>query len=160
MESVTILCVGRLKERFFSDAAAEYVKRLGRFCKLQIIEVKDEPTPDRPSEKERTAVLEKEGARILEKLPRQAYAVALCVEGKQLQSEAFAEMLGRIFTTGKNHVVFVIGGSMGLSDAVKERADLRLGFSEMTFPHQLMRVILLEQVYRAYCIRAGSPYHK
>lgn len=160
MVSVTIICAGKLKEKFYREAAAEYEKRLSRFCKLSLIELKDEPTPDTPTEKERAAVLEKEGARILAKIPSGAYITALCVEGKQNSSEDFARLLAQGEIEGRGHIVFIIGGSLGLSPQIKERADLRLSFSEMTFPHQLMRVILLEQIYRGFQIRTGTPYHK
>lgn len=160
MVSVTLIAVGKLKEKFYRDAAAEYEKRLSRFCKLEILELKDEPTPDNPTEKERAAVLEKEGARILSKISDSAYVIALCVEGSQRSSENFAQLLEQAEITGRGHIVFVIGGSLGLSAQVKNRANLRLSFSEMTFPHQLMRVILLEQIYRGFQIRSGTQYHK
>nr|QGT51123.1 ribosomal RNA large subunit methyltransferase H [uncultured Firmicutes bacterium] len=160
MVAVTIIAVGKLKEKFYRDAAAEYEKRLSRFCKLNILELKDEPTPDTPTEKERDAVLEKEGARILSKIPDSAYVIALCVEGSQRPSEKFAQLLEQAEIEGRGHIVFVIGGSLGLSAQVKNRANLRLSFSEMTFPHQLMRVILLEQIYRGFQIRTGTQYHK
>ncbi len=160
MVAITLITVGKLKEKFFRDAAAEYEKRLSRFCKLQIIELKDEPTPDNPTEKERSAVLEKEGARILEKIPAGAFVTALCVEGAQRSSEQFAQLLERGELEGRGHLAFIIGGSLGLSANVKECAKLRLSFSEMTFPHQLMRVILLEQIYRGFQIRTGTQYHK
>lgn len=160
MVSVTIIAVGKLKEKFFRDAAAEYEKRLSRFCKISILELKDEPTPDSPTDKERNAVLEKEGARILGKIPAHACVTALCVEGKQCSSESFARLLEQAEIEGQGHIVFVIGGSLGLAKQVKDRADIRLSFSEMTFPHQLMRVILLEQIYRGFQIRTGTQYHK
>ena len=160
MVSVTIIAVGKLKEKFYRDAAAEYEKRLSRFCKINILELKDEPTPDNPTEKERAAVLEKEGTRIMEKIPAGAYVTALCVEGKQRSSEDFAHLLEQAEITGRGHIIFIIGGSLGLAEQVKCRADLRLSFSEMTFPHQLMRVILLEQMYRGFQIRIGTQYHK
>ncbi len=160
MLNVTILCVGRIKEKYFTEAIHEYQKRLSRYCKLEIIEVPDEPTPDNPSDKERALVLEKEGDRILKKIPDSAHVTALCIEGKQMASEKLAENLSSLAASGVSHRVFVIGGSMGLSDAVKKRADFKLSFSPMTFPHQLMRVILLEQIYRAFTISQGGKYHK
>ena len=160
MPEVTIACVGRLKEKFYADAVTEYQKRLGRYCRFQIAEVRDEAAPDAPSAGETAQILEKEGARLLEKIPSGAYVIALCIEGRQLSSEALADKLQTLALSGQSRVCFVIGGSFGLSDAVKRRADFQLSFSPMTFPHQLMRVILLEQVYRTFRIIKGEPYHK
>lgn len=160
MPEVTIACVGRLKEKFYADAVAEYQKRLGRYCRFQVAEVRDEAAPDAPSAGERTQILEKEGARLLERIPSGAYVIALCIEGRQLTSEALADKLQSLALSGQSRVCFVIGGSFGLSDAVKRRADFQLSFSPMTFPHQLMRVILSEQIYRAYTILSGQKYHK
>lgn len=159
MLNITVIAVGKIKEKYFTDAISEYSKRLGRYCKLNIVEIKDEATPDNPSDRERDAVLEKEGVRILEKLPKSAYTVALCIEGKKQTSVEFADFIES--TANKNsEIAFIIGGSMGICDEIKKRADLKLSFSEMTFPHQLMRVILLEQVYRAFNISGGGKYHK
>lgn len=160
MLNVTVVCVGKIKEKYFTDAIKEYQKRLGRYCKLEIVEVPDEPTPDNPSEREKNLVLEKEGDRILKKIPDSAHVTALCIEGKQMSSEQLADNLSSLASSGVSHRVFVIGGSMGLSNAVKCRADVKLSFSPMTFPHQLMRVILLEQIYRAFNISQGGKYHK
>lgn len=160
MLNVTVIGVGRIKEKYFTAALGEYEKRLGRYCRLNLIEVRDEPTPDVPSERERDLVLDKEGKRILDRIPDTAYVTALCIEGRQMSSEDLAETLENLAATGSSHLVFVIGGSMGLSRAVKERAALKLSFSPMTFPHQLMRVILLEQIYRAFTISQGGKYHK
>jgi len=160
MLNVTVITVGKIKESYFTDAIKEYQKRLSRYCKLELIEVPDEPTPDNPSERERAIVLEKEGERILKKIPDSAHVTALCIEGKQVSSEALADNLSSLASSGVSHRVFIIGGSMGLSDTVKRRADWKLSFSPMTFPHQLMRVILLEQIYRAFTISAGGKYHK
>ena len=160
MLNVTLICAGKIKEKFLREAAGEYEKRLSRFCSLKIIEVKDEPTPDLPSEKEKSAVLQKEGARILGKIPKGAYVISLCVEGAQMSSEELAEKLDRLAVGGAGSIAFIIGGSLGLSDEIKRRSDLRLGFSKMTFPHRLMRVILLEQIYRAFTISKGITYHK
>lgn len=160
MLTVTILAVGRIKEKYFTDAIAEYSKRLGRYCRLNIIEVKDEPTPDNPTDRERELVLGKEGERLLEKLPRGAYLIPLCIEGGQVSSEKLAEKLDAVAGSGYSEIVFVIGGSMGLCDEIKKMADMKLSFSKMTFPHQLMRVILLEQIYRAFNISNGGKYHK
>lgn len=160
MLNVTILAVGKIKERFLSDAIDEYSKRLGRYCRLEIIRVKDDPTPDNPTDKERDIVLKREGERLTEKIPKGAYIIPLCIEGKQKSSEEFAKMMSEIPASGKSEVVFIIGGSMGLWDRIKDMADLKLSFSKMTFPHQLMCVILLEQLYRAFNISGGGKYHK
>lgn len=160
MINITLITVGKIKEKYFTDAIAEYSKRLGRYCKLNIIELKDEPTPDNPSENERQQVLKKEGARILEKIPKSCYVVPLCIEGKQKTSEELSEFIQKTATDGYNEIVFIIGGSMGICDEVKAKADFKLSFSKMTFPHQLMRVILLEQIYRAFNIADGGKYHK
>ena len=160
MLNITVICVGKIKEKYFTDAILEYKKRLGRYCKLDLVEVPDEPTPDNPSPREKELVLEKEGERILKKIPDSAHVTALCIEGKQLSSEALAENISMLASSGVSHRAFIIGGSMGLSDAVNRRADMKLSFSPMTFPHQLMRVILLEQIYRAFNISQGGKYHK
>lgn len=160
MQSVTVLTVGKIKEDYLTMAIEEYSKRLGRYCKLKMISVKDEATPDNPSENERNTVLKKEGDRLLEKIPNGAYVVPLCIEGKQMSSEAFAERIRTVAVSGKGEMVFVIGGSFGLDDRIKSIADLKLSFSEMTFPHQLMRVVLMEQLYRGFNILNGGKYHK
>lgn len=157
---IRIIAVGKLKEAYFSDAAAEYSKRIGRFAKIETVQIPDRRIPDRASAAQERQVLEQEGQDILSKIAPQDYVVALCVEGKKLDSPAFAQKLSALALSGKSTVTFVIGGSLGLSDTVKQRADLRLSFSDMTFPHQLMRVILLEQVYRAFKILANETYHK
>lgn len=160
MLNVTILAVGKIKEKFLSDAIDEYSKRLGRYCRLEIIMVKDDPTPDNPTDKERDIVLKREGERLIEKIPKGAYIIPLCIEGKQKSSEEFAKIMSDIPSGGKSEVVFIIGGSMGLWDRIKDMADIKLSFSKMTFPHQLMCVILLEQLYRAFNISGGGKYHK
>lgn len=160
MLNITILCVGKIKESYFTDAISEYSKRLSRYCKLNICEVKDEPTPDSPSAQEKAIILDKEGKRILEKIPDSAFVTTLCIEGKLESSEKLANKIESLASGGNSHLVFVIGGSMGLSDTVKNRSDYRLSFSPMTFPHQLMRVILLEQIYRSFQISSGGKYHK
>ena len=160
MLNITILCVGKIKESYFSDAISEYSKRLSRYCKLTIHEVKDEATPDNPSSVEKNLILDKEGKRILEKIPDSAYVTALCIEGKTESSEKLADQISSLAANGNSHLVYIIGGSMGLSDDVKNRADYKLSFSPMTFPHQLMRVILLELLYRAFQINQGGKYHK
>lgn len=157
---IRIIAVGKLKEAYFSDAAAEYSKRIGRFAKIETVQIPDRRIPDRASAAQERQVLEQEGQDILSKIAPQDYVAALCVEGKKLDSPAFAQKLSALALSGKSTVTFVIGGSLGLSDTVKRRADLRLSFSDMTFPHQLMRVILLEQVYRAFKILANETYHK
>lgn len=160
MLNVTILAVGKIKEKFLSDAIDEYSKRLGRYCRLEIIRVKDDPTPDNPTDKERDIVLKREGERLIEKIPKGAYIIPLCIEGKQKSSEEFAKIMSDIPSGGKSEVVFIIGSSMGLWDRIKDMADIKLSFSKMTFPHQLMCVILLEQLYRAFNISGGGKYHK
>lgn len=157
---ITVITVGKLKEKFFREAASEYEKRLGRYCKLEIRETADEKTPDGASEAEREQILQKEGERIARLLPEGAYMVTLEIEGRKFTSEAFAGEIERLGISGVGHVVFVIGGSLGLHNSIKERADLAVSFSDMTFPHQLMRVVLLEQIYRAFRIINGEPYHK
>ncbi len=160
MLSITVLCVGTVKEKYLTDAIKEYTKRLGAYCRVGVTELKDEHLSDNPSHTEIKQAVEREGARILDAIPRRAYVCALCIEGKPCSSEAFAEKIDTISTDGYSDIVFIIGGSDGLSDAVKQRADWRLSFSPMTFPHQLMRVILCEQLYRAMNILGGGKYHK
>ncbi len=157
---IDIVCVGKIKEAFFRSALEEYKKRLGRYCRLNELEVTDEKTPENASEDETRQIKEKEGLRILSKLKDDAYVIALAIEGKGFSSEALAEELEKLSVRGVSHLQFVIGGSLGLSDTVLKRADLLLSFSKMTFPHQLMRVILLEQIYRTFRIRRNEPYHK
>lgn len=157
---ITLITVGKIKEKFYSDAIAEYSKRLSRYCKLDIIQVADEKTPDSASQLQERQIKEKEGERILAQVRDGSYVVALAIEGEMLSSEALAEKIDRLGVSGQSQIVFVIGGSLGLSDAVLKRADYKLSFSRMTFPHQLMRVILLEQIYRSYRIMHGEPYHK
>ena len=157
---ITIICVGKVKEKFHRMAIDEYVKRLGRYCKLEIIEVADEKTPDNASEHEETLIKDKEGERILKSIRREATVIALAIEGKMLSSEQLAGKINQLGVGGESHIQFIIGGSLGLSDKVVKEADMLLSFSKMTFPHQLMRVILLEQIYRSYRIIQGEPYHK
>ncbi len=157
---ITIAAVGKIKEQFFREAVAEYSKRLGRYCTLQIVEAADEKTPEMPSERERERILLKEGERLLARIPEDAYVIALAIEGREMDSEQLASRLKNLMVSGVSHIVFVIGGSLGLSGAVLKRADIQLSFSAMTFPHQLMRVILLEQVYRSFRIIQNEPYHK
>ena len=157
---ITLIAVGKIKERYFEDAIREYSKRLSRYCRLEIIQVADEKTPDGASEALEEQIKEKEGRRILDQIREGAYVIALAVEGKQLDSLELAARMERLAVEGKSQLVFLIGGSLGLSKEVMRRADFALSFSAMTFPHQLMRVILLEQIYRSCRIRAGEPYHK
>lgn len=157
---ITLIAVGKIKERYFEDAIREYSKRLSRYCRLEIIQVADEKTPDGASEAMEEQIKEKEGRRILDQIREGAYVIALAVEGKQLDSLELAARMERLAVEGKSQLVFLIGGSLGLSKEVMRRADFALSFSAMTFPHQLMRVILLEQIYRSFRIRAGEPYHK
>ena len=157
---ITVITVGKLKERFFREAAAEYEKRLGRYCRLEIRETADEKTPDGASETERELILKKEGARVAKLLPDDAYVVTLEIEGRRFTSEAFAGEIERLGVSGIGHIVFVIGGSLGLHNSIKKRADLAVSFSDMTFPHQLMRGVLLEQIYRAFRVINREPYHK
>ncbi len=157
---VTILCVGKVKEKFYRDGISEFTKRLSRYCKLEIIEVADEKTTEDASETEIRLIKEKEGERILKNIKDDAYVICLCIDGKQLSSEALSEKIEKLAVQGTSHICFVIGGSLGLADEVVKRADFKLSFSPMTFPHQLMRVILLEQIYRAYRIMNHEPYHK
>lgn len=157
---ITILCVGKIKEKFYRDAIAEYAKRLSRYCKLEIVEVADEKTPDRASETLEQQIKEKEGARMEKYLQDGAFLCALAINGRQFDSIEFAKKIESLGTSGTSHIIFLIGGSLGMSDALLRRTDLMLSFSKMTFPHQLMRVVLLEQIYRGYRIVNGEPYHK
>ena len=157
---ITILSVGKSKEKYWNDAIAEYAKRLSRYCKLELVEVADEKTPDGASEKLEEQIKRKEGQRVLDKIPADAYVLALAIEGKMPDSVGLSRKLERLGIEGKSHLVFVIGGSLGLAKEVLDRADEKISFSAMTFPHQLMRVILLEQIYRSYRIMNGEPYHK
>lgn len=157
---ITVITVGKLKEKYLKDAIAEYSKRLSKYCKLEIIEVADEKTPDHASETLENAIRDKEAERILKYLKNDAYVITLEIGGKMLSSEEFAEKIDTLGIQGVSQIMFVIGGSIGLGQAVLERSDYALSFSKMTFPHQLMRVILLEQIYRGYRIVTGAPYHK
>lgn len=157
---ITLVTVGKIKEKFFADAIAEYSKRLSRYCRLEIIQVADEKTPDGAGEALERAIKEREGERILAQIRDGSYVIALAIQGKMMDSEELAEKIDRLGISGRSQIVFIIGGSLGLSEAVLKRADEQLSFSRMTFPHQLMRVILLEQIYRSYRIITGEPYHK
>lgn len=157
---ITILCVGKIKEKFYVEAVKEYSKRLGRYCRLEIIETADEKTPAEPSNNEINIVKKKEAERIERYISSDAYVIALAIDGRKVTSEKFASIISSLGVNGTSHIQFIIGGSLGLYDNLLKKADLRLSFSDMTFPHQLMRVILLEQVYRGYRIINGEPYHK
>lgn len=157
---ITLITVGKIKEKFYVQAIQEYCKRLSRYCKLEIVEVADEKTPDHASETVETQIKDKEGERILKALKDDSYVIALAIEGKMRSSEELAARIEQLGIGGESHLVFIIGGSLGLSKAVLDRADEKLSFSAMTFPHQLMRVILLEQIYRSYRIIHNEPYHK
>lgn len=157
---ITVIGVGKIKEKYFTGAIDEYAKRLGRFCKLELIEVADEKTPEGAGAAMEEQIREKEGVRILQKLPAGIFVAALAIDGKMLDSLELSRQMERWNVDGVSHMAFVIGGSLGLSKKVLERADIQLSFSRMTFPHQLMRVILLEQIYRSFMIRSGAPYHK
>ena len=157
---ITIVCVGKIKEKFYRDALAEYTKRLSRYCSLTIMEVADEKTKEQASETECAIIKDREGERILKSIRDDGYVIALAIDGKTLDSVELSEKIDKLGLSGKSNVYFVIGGSLGLSDAVMKRADYKLSFSRMTFPHQLMRVILLEQIYRSYRMINHEPYHK
>jgi 23S rRNA (pseudouridine1915-N3)-methyltransferase len=157
---ITLICVGKLKEKYLSEGVEEYAKRLSRYCSLDIIELADEKTPDNASQTMEELIKKKEGDRILKAIREDAYCIALAIEGKMLSSEELAEKIDTLGVSGTSHICFIIGGSLGLSQEVLKRADYKLSFSKMTFPHQLMRMILLEQIYRAYRINTNQPYHK
>ncbi|MCF6139087.1 23S rRNA (pseudouridine(1915)-N(3))-methyltransferase RlmH [Pseudalkalibacillus berkeleyi] len=158
--NIQIISVGKLKEKYLKQGIAEYVKRLGPFAKVEIVEVPDEKAPEQLGETEMEQVKEAEGARILSKIGKDVHVVALAIQGKQQTSEQLAKNLDNLATYGKSKVAFVIGGSLGLSDSVIKRSNEQLSFSKMTFPHQLMRLVLVEQIYRAFKINRGEPYHK
>ena len=160
MQKVTVLCVGKLKERFYIDAATEYCKRLQRHCKLELLELPEYRLPDNPSPAEIQKALETEAAAIREKLPKGGALVAMCIEGKTCSSEALAQRMEDFAVSGKTQVTFLIGGSVGLDASLKAQADWKLSMSPMTFPHHMARIMLLEQIYRAYQIQQGTKYHK
>ncbi|QFQ90309.1 23S rRNA (pseudouridine(1915)-N(3))-methyltransferase RlmH [Lacticaseibacillus manihotivorans] len=158
--NIKILTVGKLKEKYFKDGIAEYKKRMSKFAKVELIEVPDEKAPESLSEAEMQQVKDAEGERLLGKIKDRDWVIALAIEGKQRSSEAFAKEIDQLATYGHSDIDFVIGGSLGLSKAVMKRADNTLSFGKLTMPHQLMRLVLIEQVYRAFMINIGSPYHK
>lgn len=157
---ITIVTVGKIKEKYLKDAIAEYTKRLSKYCKLEIVEVADEKTPDNASETVEDMIRSKEAERIMKYIKDDAYVITLEIQGKQLTSEELADKINTLGIQGTSHIAFVIGGSIGLGKEVLKRSNYALSFSKMTFPHQLMRVILLEQIYRSYRIINGEPYHK
>lgn len=157
---ITVITVGKMKEKYLRDAIAEYTKRLSKYCRLEIIEVADEKTPDAASETVENQIRQKEGERILKYIKEDAYVITLEIGGKMLDSVEFSKKIEMLGVQGRSHIIFVIGGSIGLGKEVLQKSDFGLSFSKMTFPHQLMRVILLEQIYRGYRIMAGEPYHK
>ncbi len=157
---ITVITVGKIKEKYLKDAIAEYTKRLGKYCKLEIVEVADEQTPDNASEVVEDMIRSKEAERILKYVKEDAFVLTLEINGKQLSSEELADKIESLGVQGVSHIIFIIGGSIGLGKEVLAKSDFALSFSKMTFPHQLMRVILLEQVYRSYRIIHGQPYHK
>ncbi len=157
--NINIICAGKIKEKYFTAAIAEYSKRMSRFAKFSITELPDEKIPDNASEKEENAIKDKEGKAMLSKIKDSDYVIAMCIEGKQLDSVELSEKIEKI-SMSSSSIVFVIGGSLGLSDEVKKRSDLRLSFGKITLPHQLMRVVLCEQIYRAFKISRNETYHK
>lgn len=158
--NIDIAVVGKIKEKYLAEGIMEYSKRLGRYCSLRILEVEDEKTPETMSYKEMEEAKRREGKRLLSKIPDQALVIALSIDGKQLSSEELSEKISDLMVRGTSHIVFVIGGSLGLSNEILARSQMKLSFSRMTFPHQMMRMILLEQIYRAFRIIKNEPYHK
>ena len=157
---IKIVTVGKLKEKYLKDGIAEYSKRISRFAKLEMIELADEKTPDKASELENQKILETEGARILSKVGERDFVLVLAIEGKTCSSEEFSKQLEEASIKGYSTLTFIIGGSLGLAPSVKNRANLSVSFGRLTLPHQLMRLVLVEQIYRAFTIQQGSPYHK
>jgi 23S rRNA (pseudouridine1915-N3)-methyltransferase len=160
MVTISLLCVGKLKERYWRDACEEYEKRLGAFCKFRLVEVAEERLPDNPSPAQIAATIEAEGKRLLAQVTKDTLVIALCIEGKEMDSPSLSDYIEQATVDGASHIALVIGGSYGLSDEVKNRARLRFSMSPLTFPHQLARVMLLEQLYRAFQISKNTKYHK
>lgn len=158
--NITIIAVGKLKEKYYTDAVAEYSKRLSKYCKLQVVEVADEKTPDKSSLQQDENIRKKEADRIQRYIKEDAYVITLEIDGEALDSTQLFHKIETIGIAGTSHIMFIIGGSIGLHNSISEHADLKLSFSKMTFPHQLMRVILMEQIYRSYRIMNHEPYHK
>jgi 23S rRNA (pseudouridine1915-N3)-methyltransferase len=157
---IKIICVGKIKEKYLKDAIDEYSKRISRFAKLEIIEISDEKIPDNASRSEEEKVIKTEGEKIEKYILPKDYVIALCVEGKNISSNEFADKISKITLSGASSIAFIIGGSLGIYEKIKKISNFNLSFSQMTFPHQLMRVILLEQIYRAFKINANEEYHK
>ncbi|HEL1639877.1 TPA: 23S rRNA (pseudouridine(1915)-N(3))-methyltransferase RlmH [Streptococcus suis] len=157
---IKLITVGKLKENYLKDGIAEYAKRLGRFSKFEMIEVADEKTPDRSSQAEKDQILKKEAERITSKIGERDYVIVLAIEGKQYASEEFSQLISDVTVKGYSDISFVIGGSLGLDPKIKKRANILISFGKLTLPHQLMRLVLVEQIYRAFMIHQGSPYHK
>lgn len=160
MQNITLICIGRLKESYLRDAVSEYIKRLSGLCRLNLIELPAEKLSDNPSKKEIENALESEGKKILEKIPKGAYVYTMCIEGKQKSSEELSSEMDNLAVRGYSNITFIIGGSFGISERVKSVSDYRLSMSKMTFPHQVARVMLLEQIYRSIQISIGTKYHK
>lgn len=160
MMKITVLAVGKLKENYFRDACAEYEKRLTAFCKLNIIEIDETKCVSNPSKAEISKVVISEGEKIISKIPKGSYVISLCIEGEHVSSEKLSDMITKTAVGGDSHIVFIIGGSWGLSDSVKQLSNYKLSMSDMTFPHMLARVMLLEQIYRSFMIISGTEYHK
>ncbi|KAA8349038.1 MAG: 23S rRNA (pseudouridine(1915)-N(3))-methyltransferase RlmH [Leuconostoc mesenteroides] len=158
--NIKLITVGKLKEKYLTEGIAEYTKRLSRFCKVQVVELIDEKTPENASEAQNNQIMAKEGERIQAKIGSRDYVIVLAIEGKQFPSEEFSQKLEAIAVNGYSDITFIIGGSLGLSKAIKQRANLKMSFGLLTLPHQLMRLVLIEQIYRAFMIQQGSPYHK
>ena len=158
--NIKIIAVGKIKEKYIKEGIHEFSKRLSRYCSLKIVEVNDEKAPENLSQKEIEGIKNKEGEKILKKIPQNSYVISLVIDGEKLSSEALSERIKDLMVNGTNDITFIIGGSLGLSDDVISKSDFKISFSNMTFPHQLMRLILLEQVYRGFRIMKGEPYHK
>lgn len=158
--NIDIITVGKIKEKYLKEGIAEYKKRLIPFCRINIIEVCDEKAPEKLSDVEKNLILKKEANRILSKIKPSSYIISLCIEGKEWSSEEMAATMNHLMVDGKSHITFIIGGSLGLADEIKHKSNLLLSFSKLTFPHQLMRMVLLEQIYRWFKIIRGEPYHK
>ncbi|AEF18328.1 MULTISPECIES: 23S rRNA (pseudouridine(1915)-N(3))-methyltransferase RlmH [Thermoanaerobacterium] len=158
--NIDVIAVGKIKERFIEDGIQEYAKRLKPYCNINITEVNDEKAPESLSDKEKEAIMLKEGSKIIDKIRKGSFIISLCIEGRQMDSVEFARYIEDVMTAGNSNITFVIGGSLGLHDDIKSMSDLKLSFSKMTFPHQLMRLILVEQIYRAFKIMKGETYHK
>lgn len=158
--NIKLITVGKLKEKYLKEGIAEYTKRLSRFCKFQVVELIDEKTPENASEAQNNQIMAKEGERIQAKIGSRDYVIVLVIEGKQFPSEEFSQKLEAVAVNGYSDITFIIGGSLGLSKEIKQRANLKMSFGLLTLPHQLMRLVLIEQIYRAFMIQQGSPYHK